>query len=157
MHICWNVWNHYSQTKLQLKLYVSIERSFHEATEALHGKWKDVYTNIVHKAPGAVIEVRSTIESSRTRDGRDTGAQSPLITSTLLWVVMKTYTGSRQLATAAITISQHGGRRSRYKIIFTVYAIIKHPFLVLGFVYIGIAWMLLLNIIIWMIDRYFCC
>ena len=42
------------------------------------------------------------------------------------------YTGGRQLPTAAITISQHGGRRSRYKIIFAVYAIIKHQFLVLG-------------------------
>ena len=41
-------------------------------------------------------------------------------------------TGGRQLPTAAITISQHGGRRSRYKIIFTVHAIIKHQFLVLG-------------------------
>ena len=40
-------------------------------------------------------------------------------------------TGGRQLPTAAITISQHGRRRSRYKSIFTVHAIIKHPFLVL--------------------------
>ena len=42
-----------------------------------------------------------------------------------------TFTGGRQIPTAAITISQHGGRRSRYKIIFTVYAIIKHPFMLL--------------------------
>ena len=41
------------------------------------------------------------------------------------------YTGGRQLPTAAITISQHGGRRSPYKIIFTVHAIIKHTILVL--------------------------
>ena len=39
-------------------------------------------------------------------------------------------TGGRQLPTAAITISQHGGRRSRYKNIFAVHAIIKHQFLV---------------------------
>ena len=38
----------------------------------------------------------------------------------------------KQLPTAAIDISQHGGRRSRYKIIFDVHAIIKHPFMVLG-------------------------
>ena len=38
--------------------------------------------------------------------------------------------GGWQLPTAAITNSQHGGRRSRYKIIFTVRAIIKHLFMV---------------------------
>ena len=50
------------------------------------------------------------------------------------WFHRKLYvfTGGRQLPTAAITISQHDGRRSRSKIIFTVHAIIKHPILVLG-------------------------
>ena len=56
--------------------------------------------------------------------------------------------GGRQLPTAAITISQHGERRSRYKIIFSVHAIIKHPFLMLWLVYIGIACILLLNTVI---------
>ena len=42
------------------------------------------------------------------------------------------FTGGRQLPTAAITISQHGGRRFRYKFIIAVRAIFKHPFLVLG-------------------------
>ena len=61
----------------------------------------------------------------------------------------------RQLLTAAITISQHGGRRSRYKIIFSVHEIIEHPFLMLGFVYIEIACILILNTAIWMVDRNF--
>ena len=56
----------------------------------------------------------------------------PLCEAKLAYVTGQYITGGRQLPTAAITISQHGGRRSRYKIIFAVYAIIKHPFLVLG-------------------------
>ena len=61
------------------------------------------------------------------------------------------------LPTTAITISQHGGRRSRYKIIFAVLAIIKYPFLILGVCIIGIACVNLLNTVIWITCREFCC
>ena len=71
------------------------------------------------------------------------------------WSAAPTIHWGRQLPIAAITISQYCGSRSRYKIIFAVHAILKHPFLVLGFVYIGMACIFLLNTVIWITRRDF--
>ena len=65
-------------------------------------------------------------------------------------------TGGRQLPSAAITISQHGGLRCRYGKIFAVHAKIKHTFWGLGFVYDRISCMHLLHTAIWFTCRDFC-
>ena len=78
---------------------------------------------------------------------------SPLLYSI---AVNKVCTGGRQLPSAAITISQHGGLRCRYGKIFAVHANIKHTFWGLWFVYDRIPCMHLLNTVIWFTCRDFC-